>query len=166
MENDEKMLASPLYLQNGEDYESSRMPIAPKKPAALLQERGAGAKRTPANLRTGLMSSSSQEPCAPGKPAALFSFGSEEPGHQFKSSVFRNADPSNLGRSLLEGNKDHFLSQAKSELARQEHQVGCLNNCISEFQQHALLKDWNYRTLNMVTLNLDENTFVCKKNYL
>ena len=71
-----------------------------------------------------------------------------------------------LGRSLLEGNKDHFLSQAKSERARQEHQVGCLSNCISELQQHALLKDWNYTTLNMVTLNLDENTFVYKKNYL
>ena len=109
----------------------------PKKPAALLQERGASAKRTQADFRKGLMSSLSQEPSAPGKPAVLFSFGSEEPGHQFKSSVFRNADPSNLGRSLLEGNKDHYLSQAKSELARQEHQVGCLNNCISELQQHA-----------------------------
>ena len=136
------------------------------KPAALLQERGASAKHTQADFRKGLMSSLSQEPSAPGKPAVLFSFGSEEPGHQFKSSVFRNADPSNLGRSLLEGNKDHFLSQAKSELARQEHQVGCLNNCISELQQHALLKDWNYTTLNMVTLNLDENTFVYKRNYL
>ena len=72
-----------------------------------------------------------------GKPAALFSSGSEEPGNQLKSSIFKNADPSNLGRSLLEGNKDHLLSQAKSELKRQEHQVGSLNNCISELQQHA-----------------------------
>ena len=83
------------------------------------------------------MSSSSQEPSAPGKPAALFSFGNEEPGNQLKSSVFKNADPPNVGRSLLEGNKDHLLSQAKSELMRQEHQVGSLNNCISELQQHA-----------------------------
>ena len=59
------------------------------------------------------------------------------PGVQFKSSVFRYADPSNVVRSLLEGNKDHLLSQAKSELMRQEHQVGSLNNCISELQQHA-----------------------------
>ena len=88
-----KMLASPLYLQSREDYESSRMPIAPEKPAALLQERGASAKRTQADLRKGLMSSSSQEPSAPGKLAALFLFGSEEPGHQFKSPVFKNADP-------------------------------------------------------------------------
>ena len=83
------------------------------------------------------MSSSSQEPSAPEKPAALFSLGNEEPGNQFKSSVFKNADPPNVGRSLLEGNKDHLLSQAKSELMRQEHQVGSLNNCISVLQQHA-----------------------------
>ena len=78
------------------------------------------------------MSSSSQEPSAPGKPAALFSLGNEEPRNQFKSSVFKNADPPNVGRSLLEGNKDHLLSQAKSELMIQEHQNGSLNNCISE----------------------------------
>ena len=69
-----KMLASPLYLQNREDHESSRMPIATVKPAALLQERGANAKHAQADLRKGLMSSSSQEPSASGKNAAVFSF--------------------------------------------------------------------------------------------
>ena len=53
-----------------------------------------------------MKSSSSQEPSAPGKP-----------GKQFKSSVFKNADSSNLERPLVEGNKDHLVSQAKSELA-------------------------------------------------
>ena len=43
----------------------------------------------------------------------------------------------NVGRSLLEGKKDHLLSQAKSEFMRQEHQVDSLNNCICELQQHA-----------------------------
>ena len=70
-----------------------------------------------------------------GKPAAMFSLGSEEPGNQFKSSVFKHADPSNLGGSLLEGNKDHMLTQARSGLMRQEHQVESLNSCISERQQ-------------------------------
>ena len=42
-----------------------------------------------------------------------------------------------LGRSLLEANKDHLLSQARSELVKQEHQVGSLNNCISELQRQA-----------------------------
>ena len=46
-----KMIASPLYMQSREDRESSRKPIAPEKPAALLQERGASAKRTQADLR-------------------------------------------------------------------------------------------------------------------
>ena len=68
------------------------------------------------------MSSSSQEPSAPRKPAALFLFGSEEQGHQFKSSVFKYVDQLNLGRSLVEGNKDQLLSQAKSEVTRRELQ--------------------------------------------
>ena len=67
----------------------------------------------------------------------MFLSGNEEPGNQFKSSVFKHADPSNLGRYLLEGNKDYFLSQARSEPMRQEHQVGSLNNCMSELQQQA-----------------------------
>ena len=83
-------------------------------------------------LIQGKACSSSREPSAPWKPAALFSFVNEEPRNQFKSSVFKNADPPTVGRSLLEGNKDHLLSQAKSELMRQEHQVGSLNNCVSE----------------------------------
>ena len=63
--------------------------------------------------------------------------GNEEPGNQFKSSVFKHADPSNLGRSLLEGNKDHLLCQARSELMRLEDQVGYLKKCTSELQQQA-----------------------------
>ena len=42
-----------------------------------------------------------------------------------------------LGRSLLEGNEDHLLHLARSELEKQEHQVGSLNCCIDEFQQQA-----------------------------
>ena len=111
------------------------MPIATVKPVALSQERGASAKSAQADLRKGLMSGSSQKSSAPEKPAALFSFGNEELGDQFKSFVFRNADPSNVGRSLLEGNKDHLPSQARSEIMKQEHQAGSLTNCIIELQQ-------------------------------
>ena len=85
---------------------------------------------------------SSRRPIAPEKPASLLPLGSEETGNQPRSSVFKHADPSNLGRSLLEGNKDHLLSQARSELVRQEHQVGSLNNCISELQQQAYAWIW------------------------
>ena len=111
------------------------------------------------------MSSSSQEPRAHGKPDAMFSSGSKEPGNQFKSSIFKNADPSNWGRSLFEGNKDHLLSQARSELMRQEHPVGVSQSIVSvSFSNKLMLNDWNYRTHNTDLLNLDENKFVYKKN--
>ena len=130
------------------------MPIATGKRAALLQERGPSAKRAQADLRKGLMSSSSQEPSAPGKPAALFSFGSEEPGNQFKSSFFRNANPSNLGRSLLQGNEDHNIKLDLSIIAS------------VSYSNMLMLRDWNYKTHNTDTLTLDENEFVYKKSYL
>ena len=66
-----------------------------------------------------------------------FSSRSDEPRNQFESSLFKNVDLSKLGRSLLEGNKDHLPSQARSELMKQEHQVGSLNSCINEPQQQA-----------------------------
>ena len=67
----------------------------------------------------------------------MFSSRSNELGNQFENSIFKFADPPSLGRSLLEGNKDHLLSQARSELMKQEHQVGSLNNCIGEVQRQA-----------------------------
>ena len=99
------------------------------------------------------MTSSSRDLEVSGKRDAVFSCHSEssqntfserdrsnEPGNHFESgvhSVFRFADPSNVGKSLLDGNKDHLPNQARSELMRQEHQVGFLFHCISELQQHA-----------------------------
>ena len=57
-----------------EDCSPSRLPTAPGKPAAMIQERGASVKRTQADYsrRESLMSCSSQEPRATGKPAAMF----------------------------------------------------------------------------------------------
>ena len=105
------------------------------------KKRGASAKRTQADHsrreRESLKSNSSQEPRASGKPNALFSSRSDEPGNQFESSMDKYADPSTLGRSLLEGNQDILLSQARSELVKREHQVGSLNSCINELQPQA-----------------------------
>ena len=83
------------------------------------------------------MSSSSPEPRASGKPDAMFSSRSNESGNQFEGSIFKFADPTNWGRSLPARNKYHLLSQARSELVKQEHQVRSLNNCIGELQQQA-----------------------------
>ena len=41
----------------------------------------------------------------------------------------------NVAKYLLEGNGDQLLSQAKTELMKQEHKVESLNNCINEPQQ-------------------------------
>ena len=110
------MLASPMYEHGrGENYGSSHKPTASGKPEAkIMQKRGASAQRTQADHsgRESLKSNSSQEPRASGKPDAVFSSRSDEPGNQFESSMFKYADPSKLGRSLLEGDKDHLLSQA------------------------------------------------------
>ena len=138
METYKKKLTSPLYVQDREDCRSSRISTAPGKLAAMIQERGVTAKRTQADRSEGLMSNSSQETRASGKPAAIFSSGIEEPGNLIKSSIFKNADPSNLWKSLLEGNKNHLLSQARSDLMKQELQVksmvGQQRQQISELQ--------------------------------
>ena len=100
----------------------------------VIQKRGASAQRIQADhsRRESLKSNSSQGPRASGKPDAVFSSWSDELGNQFESS-----NPSRMGRSLLEGNQDHLLSQARSELVKQEYQVGSLNSCIIELQQQA-----------------------------
>ena len=83
-------------------------------------------------------SNSSQEPRASGKPGMhCFHQGATNREISSKVSMFKCADPSKLGRSLLDGNKDHLLSQARSELMRQEHQIGFLNSCIYELQLQA-----------------------------
>ena len=49
---------------------------------------------------------------------------------------------------------------------KQEPQVQYLNIVSVSFSIKLMLKDWNYRTHNIDLLNLDENKFACKKNYL
>ena len=68
---DERAEVKFISRANREDYESSRMPVATEKPAALIQERGASARSAQADVRKGLKFNSSQEPSARVKPAAL-----------------------------------------------------------------------------------------------
>ena len=100
--------------------------------------------------RENLMLSSSQDLTSTGKVVAVFSsqnrfnqdtfsdrdefslrrqqvFGSNEP-------LIRFSDPANVAKSLLEGNKDDSLSQARSELMKPEHKVEFLNTCMSALQ--------------------------------
>ena len=41
----------------------------------------------------------------------------------------------NVARSLLDGNRDHLLAEARSELMKQEYKVESLNTCISGLQK-------------------------------
>ena len=56
-------------------------------------------------------------------------------------SVFGNANLSNLSGTLLEGNKDHLLSQARSDLAKGELHVESLNKCIDGLQKRTEVQD-------------------------
>ena len=87
---------------------------------------------TQADRKDSLRSHSSEGKKALEKPNALFS---SERGNLIRSSVFRNASPSKLRGSLLNGIKDHLLNQARSDLAKQELLVESLNKCIGELQQ-------------------------------
>ena len=110
----EKMLTSPLYAQT-----------APEKPdAAVVQEREVSAQYTQADRKESTRCHSSEGQKVSGKPDAMFSSGQ---GNLIRSSVSRNANPSNLRGSLLEGNEDHLLNQARSDLAKQELHVESLN---------------------------------------
>ena len=117
-----KMLTSPLCAQK-----------TTEKPYAMVMlEREVSVQYTQADRKESLRSHPSEGQNAPGKPDALFS---SEQGNMIRSSVFRNTNPSNLRGSLLEGNKDHLLNQARSDPMKQELQVQSLDHCISKLQQ-------------------------------
>ena len=130
------MLTSPLYAQKASE----------KPDAMVVLLREVSAQYTQAVRNESSRSHSSVGQKALGKPNALFS---SEQGNLIRSSVFRNTDPSNLRGSLLEGNKDHLLNQARSDLAKQELHVESLNKCIGVLQrqteeQRLALQDAQY----------------------
>ena len=117
-----------------------------KPDAMVMQERVGSAQYTQADRKASLRSHSSEGQKASEKPDALFS---SEQGNLIRSCVFRNANPSNLRGSLLEGNEVHLLNQARSDLAKQELHVESLNKCIGELQrqteeQRLALQDAEY----------------------
>ena len=165
--------------------QSSRNPeVLGKLDAECVQMREANAQRTQGyhSRRESLMASSSRGLEVSGKLDAMFSCLSEsnqntfsgrersnEPGNRFESSVhsvFKFADPANVGKSLLDGNKDHSLNQARSELMKQEHQVGSLDSCFDELQQQAYAQRLECRRPITDMLNLEENKHACNQNYL
>ena len=57
------------------------------------------------------------------------------------SSVFGNANLSNLSGTVLEGNEDHLLNQATSDPATRELHVESLNKCIGDLQKRTEAQD-------------------------
>ena len=123
-----------------------------------LQERKASAERSQVyhSERENLMSTSSQDPISTGKPVAFFSsqsrlnqdtfsdrddfslrhqqvFGSNEPFIKFSNLA-------NEATSLLDGNRDHLPTEARSEFMMLEYKVESLNTCIHELQQQTCAK--------------------------
>ena len=94
----QKVLTSPLYAQKASG----------RPDAMVMQEREVSAQHIQADRKESLRSHSSEVQKALVKPNALIS---SEQRNLIGSSVIRNADPSNLRGSLLEGNKDHLLKQ-------------------------------------------------------
>ena len=78
---------------------------------------------------------------ASGRQVALFSPRRNEERVQMWSSVFGNANPSNFSGTPLEGNNDHLLNQAKSDLARKESHVESLDKCIDDLQKRTEVQD-------------------------
>ena len=119
-----------------------------------MQEREASAERSQVyhSERENLMPSSSRDPISTGKLAALFSsqnrlyqdtFSDRQDFSSRHQQVFWSNErfirfsfpATNVAKSVLDGNRDHLLAEATSELMKQEYKVESLNTCISEVQQ-------------------------------
>ena len=138
---------------------SSRNPEVSGKPdAECVQKREANAQRTQAyhSRRESLMKSSSRDFDVSGKPDAVFSCHSEssqntfserdrsnEPENRFGCrvhSVFRFADPANIGKSLPDGIKQGL------NLWSRNTKWNLLTLASVNFSSKFLFKDWNWRT--------------------
>ena len=120
-----------------------------------LQEREASVERSQVyhSERQNLMSISSQDPTSTGKLVAVFSNQNKLNQDTFPiETIFpqeinrflgvvnffiRFSNPANVAKSLFDGNRDHLLAEARSEVTKQEYKVESLNNCVCELQQQA-----------------------------
>ena len=109
-------------------------------------------------------SHSSEDHRASGKPAALFSPKSDEQRNQMWSSVFGNANVSNLSKTLLEGNKDHMLNRARTDLAEEKFMSSRSISASLIYKNERRYKIGNYKKYNTNLLNLVENKLDYKKN--
>ena len=80
------------------------------------------------------------------------------------SSVFGNANPSHLSGTLLEGNKDHLLNQARSDPARRELHVESLNECIDDVQRRTEARNRALQDVQNEFVESRREQTHCKRN--
>ena len=123
-------------LEDGELQKDADFTTVPRELRGNPMQWSCRRERVSAQLtqagKESVRSHSSEGQKVSGKPDAWLS---AEQGNLIRSSVFRNANPSNLRGSLLEGNKHHLLNQARSDLEKQELHVESVNKCIGELQR-------------------------------
>ena len=66
-------------------------------------------------------------------------FGTIEP-------IFRFSNPTNVAKSLLDGNRDHLLTQARSKQMKLEHKVEPLTIALMSYSGELVLNDWDCST--------------------
>ena len=80
-----------------------------------------------------------------------------------KELFIRFSNPANVAQSLLDGNRDHLLAEARSELMKHT-KWNLLTRVFMNFSSKLMLSDWNCRTPITDILNLEENKYDNKKN--
>ena len=130
----------------------------------VMQEREVSAQNTQTDRKASLRSHSSEGQKASVKHHALFA---SEQGNLIRSSVFRNANPVGIWDDL-------FLKVTRITCSIRQDQTWRSQNFMSNlsistsvnYNDKRKSKDWHYRTHNTDLLNLDENKFDYKKNFL
>ena len=150
----QKMLTSPLYVQKASEETRCN---------GHAGERGKCTKHSSRPKGKFEVSFIWRSESFGGNPMHCFS---SEQGNLIRGPVFRNADPSNLRGSLLEGKKDHFLNQARSDMAKQELMSNLSISASVNHNDKRKSKDWRYRTHNTDLLSPDENMFDYKKKFV
>ena len=147
----QKMLTSPLYAQK-----------ASGKPGSMLvQERGKctiHSNQSKGKFEVAVIEGQT----ALAKPNALFS---SEQGNLIRSSVYRNAIPSNLRGSLLEG-KHGSLAQSGKIRPGEASMSSPSTSASVNYNDKRKSKDWRSRAPNSDLLKLDENQFDYRKKFL
>ena len=83
--------------------------------------------------------------------------GSNEPFIRFSNLAI-------VAKSLLDGNRDHLLAEARSELMKQECRVEFLNTCIHEFQQQTYAQRLDLDDAHHGYVDFEESKFDYKKS--